>query len=94
MADTITAYCGLFYIKDILEQESIVRTYAGYGDPNLKDPSYFYPKPRPNDIYLQLDTDPVVQWVYTKYRVWVPIGLRYDPFPPDDTLIFDIKKSQ
>jgi hypothetical protein len=83
-------YVGQIYIPGLNEQERFSRTYAGYGDPNLLPADYFDPKPRPNDIYMQLDADPIIQWVYTKYRVWTPIGLRYDPLPPDFTLIYDI----
>jgi len=85
-----SSFVGTFYVPTVSEQENIVRTYMGYGDPNLLDVDYFQPHPRVGDKYLQLDADPIVEWVYTQYGIWIEIGLRYDSLPPDNTDIMDI----
>ena len=86
----MSSFIGTFYIPTLSEQEQIARTYVGYGDPNLKDASFFQPAPHVGDRYLQLDTDPIVEWVFTKYSFWVEVSLRFDSIPPDFTKVMDM----
>lgn len=90
----MSALAGHFYIPTEFEENgSGPRVYTGFGDPNdhMDDiPPFFIPMPRPGDRYLQLDTDPITEWVFTIDEIWVEISNRYDTTPPDDTDIYQI----
>ena len=91
------SFVGGFYIPTELEDiNSGRRTYRGIGDPNHHMESaipFFIPSPRPEDRYLQLETDPMIEWVFTSDGYWAEISNRYDTEPPDHTAIHSVKKS-
>jgi len=71
------------------------RVYVGAGNPNkhmLSAAPFFVPPPRPGDRYLQIDIDPVIEWVFIKSHIWVELSTRYDHQPPDGTDILEIIK--
>jgi hypothetical protein len=87
----MSAHVGIFYVPDIGETEGIPRIYSGYGDPNELPKEYFVPPPRPGDRYMQLDTDPIVEWIFTTKGIWYEKD-KYDNTPPDLTDIESIVK--
>jgi len=97
MANTSEHIVGGFRIPTEFEERNGQRLYTGVGDPNRlmqSVPPFFVPPPRPNDRYLQLETVPMIEWVFTKDGIWIELASRFDREPPDFTDIFDIIKAE
>ena len=96
MANTSDYIVGGFSIA-ASSDEAGRRLYQGIGDPNLlmlADNDFFIPRPKPMDRYLQLDADPMIEWVFTSDGFWVELSSRYDREPPDYTEIFEVVKAE